>query len=154
MDKDKKKELAEMDSRWDFEKTIRVPEDYSWEDVRERFNELQEKQGDLYMQVSKLPEPSLKEKIGMKFKAWKTSSGEKLTFHHRQIFEWYQGLANHLNVTIGEAITKTFDDIQGIRESLELGEQVNVQINDLDDMSTAEGSKVSKDELQEMIDDE
>lgn len=157
MDQEKKKELAEMDSRWSFEKTIEVPifgmeGPITWEKIRNAFNELQENQGDLYMTVDKLPEPSRLDKA----KIWfgnKFTEGEKVTFHHAQVYRFYEKLANELGLVVGEAIYKVLFEKQELRKYFELGETVNVDIGSVGDVAP-EKSKVSKDELQEMIDDE
>lgn len=158
MDKKKKEELASFDQRWNFEKTVTVPtHNYdklgvNWEQIREEFNELQESQGDLYMNVSKLDSPGLKEKLKLRYKEFQ-ATGEKVTFHHMQIFQWFEGLANHLSISVGEAVYRVLYEKESLRETLDLGDTMNVNIGSVEDIEPKE-SKVGKEELQGLIKDE
>lgn len=158
MDKQKKEELAGFDDRWSFEKTVEVPvkqdfrEALDWEKIRYVFNDLQDSQGDLYMNVSKLGSPGLKEKLKLRYREFQ-ASGEPVTFHHKQIFEWFEGLANHLEISVGEAVYKVLYEKESLRETLELGDTMNVNIGSVQDIEPEE-SKVGKEELKGLIEDE
>lgn len=154
MDKQRKSELAEVDERWSFEKTVGIPETShgdEWQHLKGLYNSLQEEQGDLYMRISSLPRPSRLDRL----KVWgrdKTSSfNGEVTFHHSQVYNWFLKLAVYLDTGIGEAVQKVYNDIEGLREMFELGETMNVDIGHVDSMDTGD-SKVSKDQLQQMID--
>lgn len=153
MDKQKKQELAEMDSRWEFEKTVEVADDIDWEDVRQKFNELQSNQGDLYMVVDKMDTPSLMQKVKIWFDGYHRSINNKVTFHHKQVYDWFSKLAAHYEISVGSAVWKVFNKEDELREELDLGNTVNVDIGSVGDVAPAE-SKVDKDELQELIEDE
>lgn len=156
MNKDKKQELAEMDERWNFEKTVTVPtseEGLDWEKLRTFFNSLQDDHGDLYMEVSKKPTP------GKLFRAknWmgqKKETGTKVTFHHSQVYDWFMKLAYHLDVNVGEAVFQTLYNMDELRDKLSLGGTVTVEMNTMSEMGNPSESKVSKDELEEMIENE
>ena len=156
MNKDKKKELAEMDERWNFEKTVTVPtseEGLDWEKLRTFFNSLQDDHGDLYMEVSKKPRPN---KV-FKFKNWigqKKETGTKVSFHHSQVYDWFMKLAYELEVNVGEAVFQTLYNMDELRDKLGLGGTVTVEMNTMSEMGNPSESKVSKDELEEMINDE
>lgn len=160
MDKEKKKELAEMDGRWNFEKTFRTQNQVSWESARKTFNEIQENHGDLYMTVDKLELPGRLDRMRLWFKQWKygKSYGRTMTFHHEQVYNWFLKLANELDMSVGRVLDKFFvlDDetVEWFRSYFDLGDTVNVEINSIDAMSEPEESKVSRDELEEMINDE
>jgi len=156
MDKQKKQELAEKDSRWSFEKTIQVPtqqSDLDWGQVKDTFNMLQGEEGDLYMEVSKMPLPKTKDKIWMWYRQYQTQ-GTNVTFHHSQVYEWFKALAHYLNVSTGEAVHKVLYNREELRETLDLGDTVNVSVNSVSSMDTRQETEVSKDELKEMIEDE
>lgn len=156
MDKQKKKELAEMDSRWDFEKDVKFGYDVDWEYVRNLFNNLQQEQGDLYMKVSKMPIPSKMERLKLKYRGYKnkdfiSDQSHRITIHHQQIYDWFLRLANYLDVQIGYAIYMCDKGLTDLREQLGLGDTVNVEMNSISDLEKE--SKVSKDKLEEMIED-
>lgn len=158
MDKKKKEDLAEFDSRWNFEKTVTVPtHNYDklgvdWEQIREEFNELQSSQGDLYMNVSKLDNPAFREKLKLRYKEFQ-ATGETVIFHHMQIFQWFEGLANHLSISVGEAVYRVLYEKESLRETLDLGDTMNVNIGSVQDIKPKE-SKVDEEELQGLIKDE
>lgn len=158
MDKEKKKELAEFDKRWNFEKTVEVPtnedmvEALDWEKIRSLFNELQGDQGDLYMNVSKLDAPGLKEKLKLRYREFKVE-GEPVTFHHKQIFQWFQGLANYLEISVGEAVYKVLYERESLREELDLGDTLNIDIGSVQSIEPEE-SKVDESELEALIEDD
>jgi len=159
MNEEKKQELAEFDERWKFEKTIQVPINDSlrqaldWQKVRGKFNQLQDNNGDLYMTIANLELPSRIDKAKMWYRNRK-QEGEPVTFHHTQVYNFYLKLAHELDVSVGEAVHKIMFEQDQLREYFDLGKTVNVSINNVDAMETAESSNVSKDELEEFIEDE
>lgn len=156
MNKEKKEELAEMDSRWNFEKTLQVPTlngELGWEQVKDTFNKLQSDQGDLYMEVSKMPQPKRTDQLKLWYRQRKTS-GEKVTIHHSQIYHWFRGLAQYLDISVGKAISRVIHDREELRKDLDLGDTVTVEMNSISQMDTREESEVSKDELEDMIQDD
>lgn len=160
MDKQKKQELAETDGRWEFEKKVRTQNQVSWESARERFNELQTDQGDLYMTVDKLEQPTLLEKAKLWFKQKRYGEdwGRTMTFHHEQVYNWYLRLANELDKPVGAVLDMLFvldeSTLEKLRDHFDLGDTVNVEVNAMGDMAEPKESQVSKDELREMINDE
>jgi len=154
MDKQKKEELAEMDSRWNFEKTVKTRYENDWDAVLNVFNKLQENQGDLYMEVDKLTMPSRIEKLKMRYREYRNNDfSNKVTFHHRQVYEWFLKLASYLNLTVGEAYYRTVYEEDNLRDELSLGDTMNVEISTIGEMEPEE-SKVGEDELKEMIEDD
>lgn len=169
MDQEKKKELAEMDSRWNFEKTVQAPGntriELTWEKVRDAFNQIQTDQGDLYMTIEKKPELNKSQKLKLWWRnKFNRSYSATVTFHHEQVYNWFEKLAWELDKTVGEAVIQFVYDAgdgkdpvkncQALREQLDLGDTVNVEVNNMGDMAEPKESKVSKDELQEMINDD
>jgi len=159
MDNQKKQELAEFDERWKFEQTINVPTDeriveaVEWQKVRKMFNQLQDNNGDLYMTIANLELPSKIDKAKLWYRNRK-QEGEQVTFHHTQVYNFYLKLAHELDVSVGQAVHKIMFEQDQLREYFDLGKTVNVSINNVDAMGTAESSNVSKDELEEFIEDE
>lgn len=153
MDEEKKKELAEYDARWEFEKQVQIPNisgGFDWEKVKNLYNNLQEEQGDLYMAVDKLPNPDRLESV----KIWwlnRKTEGTTVTFHHSGVYRFYLKLANELEVSVGQAVFKLLSDKEALRKHFGLGGTVNVNFSEVGDMDTS-SSKVSKEELKEMID--
>lgn len=154
MDKEKKKELAEMDSRWDFQKTVKTAENRGWDDLLNKYNNLQDQHGDLYMAVSKFSSPNFTDKAKMWLDSWHRDLENTVTFEHRQVYQWFEALAAHQQISVGHAVWKVFNKLDELRQELNLGETMNVEINNVDAMEKPEHSKVSKDELKEMIEDD
>lgn len=155
MNKEKKKELAEMDSRWDFEKTVKTRYEDDWEAVMNTFNWIQENQGDLYMEVSKLENPGFIDRIKLKVRELRNDDfKEEVTFHHSQVYDWFEALAHHLGISVGKAVYLVEYETKELRKKLDLGDTMNVEINSIDDMAEPEESKVSKDELKEMVEND
>ena len=154
MDEDKKKELAEFDQRWNFEKTVQVPttQDLDWQKVRAVFNDLQSDQGDLYMTIANLETPQGFDTLRQWYRNRK-QNGEEVTFHHSQVYNFYVKLANEFNVSVGKAVFKVLYEKDELRDYFDLGKTVNVSMNNVDLMDTEESS-VSRDELEEFIEDE
>jgi hypothetical protein len=152
MDQDKKQELAETDKRWNFEKTVKTPVETDWEEVKDEFNQLQGDQGDLYMTISNLELPTAVDKLRQWYRN-KTGFGEhEVTFHHSQVYNFYFKLAYELEICVGEAVKMLLKSKEELRDHFELGETVNVSINNVDSMDTSESS-VTRDELQELLED-
>lgn len=156
MDQDKKEKLSKMDSRWKFEKEIQVPNErhrVNWRIIMSEYNHLQDTHGDLYMTVDKLPCPSGLDKVKQWYRNRKTK-GYNATIHNSQVYRFFEKLACELEVSVGEAVSKVINDKEALREYFDLGQTVNVTMNNVDAMDTREKSQVSKDELQELIEDE
>ena len=155
MNKEKKQKLADKDPRWEFEKKVQVPNisgELDWETVKNLFNSLQENQGDLYMAIDKLDAPSRIEKA----KLWnrnRKENGSTVTFHNSRVYNFYRDLANELSSSVGHAVFKLMTDKESLRNRFDLGKTVNVNVSDVGNMDTSK-SKVSKEELKEMIKDE
>lgn len=155
MDKQKKQELAEVDGRWGFEKKVKTYAGYNWEEVLQCFNDLQEQHGDLYMKVSKLPIPGRLSRMRLYYKQKRdVMNTDPLTFHHKQVYDWFYCLAYRLDKSLGETVHLVMSDIQTVRDELDLGDTVNVQISSVEALETGEKSKVSRDELKGMIQDD
>jgi len=155
MDQDKKQELAETDKRWKLEKTVQVPEvsHIEWADVKTQFNILQDNQGDLYITIAKLPIPTGIDKARLWIKN-KRQDGKQVTFHHSQVYNFYLKLAYELDVSVGKAVYRLLYDSDNLRDYFDLGKTVNISMNNVDAMDTAENSNVSRDELEEFIEDD
>jgi len=155
MNKDKKQELAKMDERWNFKKTVKTRFEDDWDAVKNTFNWVQDNQGDLYMQVSKMDQPGRLYRLKMRYREFRSDRlVESVTFHHAQVYEWFEKLAYRLDCTVGEAVYKVEYEIDELRQVLDLGNTVTVEMNTMSEMGNPSESKVSKDELKEMIEDE
>lgn len=156
MDQDKKEKLSEMDSRWNFEKEIQVPNKshrVNWRIIMSEYNHLQDTHGDLYMTIDKLPCPSGLDKARQWY--WnRKEKGYEATIHNSQIYNFFEKLAFELEISVGEAVSKVINDKETLRDYFDLGQTVNVSMNNVDAMDTRENSQVSKDELKELIEDE
>lgn len=141
------------DKNWDFERKVSTDLKISWSDLLEEYNKMQDSQADLYMVVSKLERPEGLNKWKMRFKQFRYSGSQEFVFKHRKVYIWFQKLAYNLDLTLGETLVKWYRQRSEIRSELELGETVSVNINSLDSMNT-EDSKVSEQELQELIEDD
>jgi len=159
MDKQKKQELAEKDSRWKFKKKVKISEglDLDWDDVRTRYNTLQEKHGDLHMTIAKRDKPEkhkveqLKNWYNQRFADYDNS----VVFHHSQVYYWYEKLADALDVDVAKAVEMLFDDLDGIRDNFDL--ENSLVINNIDAMDQSglqKDSQVDRDDLEAMIDNE
>lgn len=148
---------------WDFEKTVKVPVNIeaewprNWEVVKSAYNELMEEHGDLYMHVSKLPEPGRMERIKLKLRGYWAEHTGKVKFQHEQVYRFFEALAVHLETDVGTAVHRVLYETEDLRDELGLGETLNVQFMDMgagEPSKETEDSKVSEDELKEMINDE
>lgn len=141
------------DNNWNFDKTVSTDLDMDWKELLESYNDMQEAEADLYMVVEKLPKPEGLDKWKLKWRQYRHKADHSITFQHQKVYSWFQKLAYRLDLTVGEALHKWATQRNKIRQELELGETVKVEVNNLDSMDTSE-SKVSKQELQEMIENE
>jgi len=147
-------DLASVDESWNFIKKVPKPEnlDIDWDKLMDKFNNVQEDQPDLYVKISKNDvDKSVLDKLKEKYDL--VRSDEKLVFHNKSVYSWYENLADELDEDMTTAISMLFNRPQFVRDKLGLGESDNFEINNASSMDTRDITKATQDELEEALED-